>query len=47
MTRADKRHAVELALKTWPDRSQTQIARQVGCSQQYVSRVRAAGYNQL
>ena len=41
MSRADKRHAVELALKTWPDRSQRRIAKQVGCSHQYVSHVRS------
>ena len=33
---ADKRHAILLALKAWPDKSSSQIAQQVGCSDQYV-----------
>ena len=37
---ADKRHAIELALATWPDLSQRRIAAQVGCSQPYVHKVR-------
>ena len=41
LSRADKRHAVELAYRAWPDLSQARIAGQVGCSQQYVSKVRA------
>lgn len=40
MTPADKRHAILLALKEWPDRSANQIAQQIGCGQQYVSRIR-------
>lgn len=36
----DKRHAIVLALQAWPDRSQNQIAEQVGCSQRYVSMIR-------
>lgn len=39
LTRADVRHAVELALKRWPDKTQAAIAEQVGCVQQFVSRV--------
>ena len=41
LTRPDKKHGVELALKAWPDRSQTRIAKQIGCSHQYVGKVRA------
>ena len=37
----DKRHAVELALATWPELSQRRIAAQVGCSQPYLHKVRA------
>jgi ParB-like chromosome segregation protein Spo0J len=35
----DVKHAVELALRTWPDRSQREIARQVGCHQTRVSQL--------
>ena len=38
---ADKRRAIELAYRAWPDLSQVRIAAQVGCAQQYVSEVRA------
>lgn len=38
---ADKRHAVELAYRAWPDSSQGRIAAQLGCTQQYVSQIRA------
>ena len=41
LTSADKKHAIELALEAWPDRSQRRIAGQIGCSQQYVGKVRA------
>ena len=41
LSKNDKKHAIELALKTWPERSQHKIADQIGCSQQFVSRVRA------
>ena len=37
----DKRRAIELAYRAWPDLSQVRIAAQVGCAQQYVSEVRA------
>ena len=36
----DKRRAIELAYKAWPDISQVRIAAQVGCGQQYVGKVR-------
>ena len=36
----DKKRAVQLALTTWPEKSQRQIAQQIGCSQQYVGIVR-------
>lgn len=39
MTPADKRRAIELALTHFPDRTQAQIAEQIGCSQQYVTKV--------
>lgn len=38
---ADLRNAVTVALQTWPDKSQREIAAQVGCSQAFVSKVRA------
>ena len=41
LTSADKKHAIELALEAWPDRSQRRIAAQIGCSQQYVGKIRA------
>jgi hypothetical protein len=37
LTSVDKKHAVLLAINSFPDRSQNQIAAQVGCSQRYVS----------
>lgn len=37
----DKRRAIEIAYEAWPDVSQVRIAKQVGCAQQYVSRIRA------
>lgn len=40
LTDADKKHAVKMAIDAFPDRSQTQIAEQVGCSQRYVSTIR-------
>jgi hypothetical protein len=36
----DVRAAVEKALRTWPDKTQQAIADQVGCSQQYVARLK-------
>ena len=41
LTAADKRHAITVALQTWPDRSGARIAEQVGCSPMYVSTVKA------
>ena len=38
---ADKRHAVQLAYRAWPDLSQVRIAAHVGCTRQYVGKVRA------
>jgi ParB-like chromosome segregation protein Spo0J len=40
-TRGDVRHAVLLALRTWPERSQREIAAQVGCSQAWVSNLKS------
>lgn len=37
----DKRRAIEIAYEAWPDLSQRQIAKQVGCTQPYVGQVRA------
>ena len=37
----DKQRAIEIAYRTWPEVSQVRISAQVGCSQQYVSKVRA------
>lgn len=41
LTRADKRHAVELALVAFPDKSGAEIGRQIGCTHQYVSEIKA------
>lgn len=40
LTREDKRHAIILALKTWPDKSQGQIADQIGCSREWIGEVK-------
>jgi len=40
LTPGDKRKAILLALKAWPDRSAHQIASQVGVSQPYVTELR-------
>ena len=37
----DKRRAIEIAYKAWPEISQRRIAAHVGCAQPYVGRVRA------
>ena len=34
--KGDVKHAVELALRTWPEKTQQAIAEQVGCSQKHV-----------
>ena len=39
-TRGDVRHAVELALRTWPEKTQQAIADQVGCHLSYVARIK-------
>lgn len=41
LTSADKKHAILLALKTWPDRSINQIAEQIGVNQRYASEVKS------
>lgn len=41
LTMADKRHAITLAVETWPERSGAQIADQVGCSPQYVTTIKS------
>ena len=41
LTAADKKHAILLALKAWPERSANLVAEQIGCAQQYVSRLKA------
>lgn len=38
--KGDVKHAVELALRTWPEKTQQAIADQVGCGQQFVSTVK-------
>ena len=40
VTPADKRHAILLALRTWPDMSTNRIAEQVGCNQSTVIRAK-------
>lgn len=40
LTPADKKHAVLLALQTWPERSGNQIAEQVGCDVRCVARLK-------
>jgi DNA-binding CsgD family transcriptional regulator len=37
----DKRHAIQLAVTAWPERSGAQIADQIGCSSQYVSSIKS------
>ena len=41
MKRGDVKRAVELAVKTWPNKSQREIAEQIGCSQGTVSKAMA------
>lgn len=40
MTVADKKHAILMALQTWPDRSMTTISEQIGCAVSYVKTVK-------
>lgn len=39
-TPADRRRAIELAIKNWPERSNRMIAEAVGCSEKTISRIR-------
>ena len=39
LTGADKRHALEMALGKFPEKTQNQIAAQIGCAQSYVAKV--------
>lgn len=41
MTTGDKRHAIRMAIETWPERSGAAIAEQVGCSSQYVLQIKS------
>lgn len=41
LTRADKKHAVIVAFQAWPDKSQREIAAQIGCSKTLVQNTRA------
>lgn len=41
MTAGDKRHAIRVAIETWPERSGAAIAEQVGCSPQYVLQIKS------
>ncbi len=36
LTTADKKHAILLALQTWPEKSMHMLAEQIGCSYQFV-----------
>lgn len=40
LTTADKKHAIVLALQTWPERSGRQLAEQIGCNHEYVTRIK-------
>ena len=40
MGRGDVRRSVELAVRTWPHKSQEEIAAQVGCSHRYVGNIK-------
>lgn len=40
LSASDKKHAILLALKTWPDRSQQQIADQIGCTREWIGQVK-------
>ena len=41
LNRGDLTHAITIAIKTWPDKTQADIAEQVGCSQSYVAKVKS------
>ena len=40
LERGDIRRAVEIALREWPNKSQQEIAEQVGCNVAYVNRIK-------
>jgi len=40
LTERDVRHAIELAIKMWPERTGLELSEHIGCSQGYVSKVR-------
>ncbi len=42
LTPADKKHAILIAVTTWPERSARDVAVQIGCAHQYVSRLKSA-----
>ena len=39
--KGDVKHAVELALRTWPEKTQQAIAEQVGCAQSFVAKTKS------
>jgi transposase len=41
MSPKDKTHAIQLALETWPEKSTSVLAEQIGCSQSLVQQVKA------
>ncbi len=41
LTKADKRHAILLALQTWPDKGPSVIAAQLGCTDRWAREVRS------
>jgi len=41
MTANDKRHAVNMAIRVWPERSSAVIAEQVGCSKAWVATIKS------
>ena len=41
MKRGDIRRAVEIALREWPNKSQQEIAEQVGCTHRHVGNIKA------
>ncbi len=40
LSEADKKHAIEMAIATWPERSMNHIAEQLGCSRKWAQDVR-------
>ena len=40
LSEADKKHAILLALRAWPERSASQISKQVGCTHVYVMTIK-------